>query len=321
MQAIIFEDGKIEVKDIDIPDRKKGESLIRVLMSGICNTDLEILKGYMAFSGVPGHEFVGIVEESENKNLRGKRVVGEINIGCGNCNLCQNGLSRHCAERAVLGILEKDGAFAEYLTLPDKNLHLLPNNITDEEGVFIEPLAAAFEIFEQVNIKATDKIAVLGDGKLGLLICQVLHSKGIPITLFGHHPDRKEIIGERVDFYESINLEQKKCFDIVIEVTGSVTGLKAAIELVRPQGKIILKSTLSTVPELNINEIVINEITLIGSRCGLFPPAIDLLKKKKIDLNKMISGVYKISEGKKAFKNARQAGVLKVIFRVLPKHS
>ncbi len=314
MRALVFEKKLSYQSNYPVPRPKSNEALIRVNMAGICNTDLEILRGYMEFKGVPGHEFVGVVEKCEEKKWVGKRVTGEINIGCGNCPYCLNRMSNHCPKRSVLGILNKNGAFAEYITLPVRNLHLVPDIITDEDAVFIEPLAAAFEIIQQVKIKSTSKAAILGDGKLGLLVAQVLSLAGCRPIVLGHHKKKLSILEKR-GIRISINKKIKYKFDFVVDCTGSATGFKNALNLIKPKGTIILKTTLAKRESVDLNKIVIDEINLIGSRCGPFRPAIQALKKKEVDVRPLISKISLLEDGVDAFKYACQKDMIKIILK------
>lgn len=317
MKAIVF-DGRLNYREdrpLPKPD-KAGDALIRVRMAGICNTDLEIVKGYMGFRGIPGHEFVGTVEKvnERKRSLAGKRVVGEINCVCGVCDYCTGGLSRHCPERTTLGISGRDGAFAEYLTLPAENLHEVPDNVTDEEAVFTEPLAAAFEIVEQVSIKPTDRIVVLGDGKLGLLCAFVLALTGAEVTLAGNNQHKLAIAREAgIGTCLAKDLPVDKRHDVVVEATGAPAGLQKALECVRPRGTIVLKSTVASTREVDLNKIVIDEVTLIGSRCGPFEPALRALSDRTINVMPLVSGIFPVGDALEAFKAAGQKGSLKVL--------
>jgi len=309
----------------------EGEALIRVLQAGICNTDLEITRGYLDFQGVLGHEFVGIVEEVLDKSgipetspLVGQRVVGEINSSCHNidCWYCQHNMPTHCPHRTTLGILGRDGAFAEYLTLPIENLHVVPENVSDEEAVFVEPLAANFEILEQVHLKPTDSVVILGDGKMGQLAAQVLTLSGCEVVMLGKHEEKLALARKRgVHTYvladaQSFTLENGRRVDMVVECTGSAQGLEMALRLVRARGVITLKSTVAEKTLLHLAPVVIDEIRVQGSRCGPFPPAIRALSQKLVDVRPLISACYCLDEGLVAFKYASQRGVLKVLVRV-----
>ncbi len=316
MLALRVEKKRVSVRDIEKPDRV-DESLVRVLMSGICNTDLEIARGYAGFKGTIGHEFVGVVEESTKRNLVGQRVVGEINVGCGKCDLCRAGDPRHCANRTVLGIVGRDGAHAEFLRLPAENLLPLPEGIPDEHAVFTEPLAAACGILERISIDSNERVAVIGDGKLGLLCAQVLALEGAPLLLIGKHSDKLRIAERRG--IETATPKQatrrKRQFDVVIEASGAAPGFVVALSLLRPKGRLVLKSTFHDTTEIDAARVVVDEISIVGSRCGRFAPAIDLLKKGAIDLDSLISEEYPLSEGAHAMSRAGARGVLKVLLR------
>jgi len=316
MKAVVFDRGLRFVKDYPVPEASEGEALIRVSMAGICNTDIEITRGYMGFRGVIGHEFVGVVEDVKGGGQAwvGKRVVGEINCGCGVCEYCLKGLKNHCPSREVIGILGRNGAMAEYLTLPLSNLFEVPDEIRDEEAVFVEPLASAFEILEQVRIEPEHKVLVMGDGKLGLLIASVVRNVNKDVTLSGKHEDKLRIAGQMGIKTAFVNgLDTKGYYDIVVDATGSADGLEMAMGLVRPRGTIVLKSTVAERKDMNLAPIVINEVTLIGSRCGPFRPAIDALQKGLIDVRPLITVIYPFSRAEDAFRTAMQEDSLKVI--------
>lgn len=316
MHALFF-DGELTYKsDYPVPEPGSNEALIRVTHAGICNTDLEITKGYMGFHGIPGHEFVGVVEKCMDNVLTGRRVVGEINIGCGKCAYCKKKMSNHCPDRSVLGILNKDGVFADYTTLPVKNLHILPDSVSDEEAVFIEPLAAAFEILEQVRIRSSDNVCVLGDGKLGLLIGQVLSATGCRLTVVGKHREKLSILDELGIRTKLISDFTSADFDLVVECTGSRSGIETALNIIRPRGKIILKTTAAKKAQFDLNRVVINELSIIGSRCGPFPPAINAVASREIDLYPLISDSFSLKDGLKAFQQAMKKDVMKVILKV-----
>lgn len=316
MKALVFKNELFFTTDYPIPAPGYNEALIRISSAGICGTDLAIAKGYMGFRGVTGHEFVGIVEKCGDEAWVGKRVTGEINIGCGVCSYCLKGRLNHCPNRSVLGILKKDGAFAEYITLPARNLHIVPDSVSDDEAVFIEPLAAAFEITSQVNIRPKDKVCVLGDGRLGLLIGQVISLTGCDLTVAGKWVEKLEVIkkmGIKTEMSASLGARE---FDYVIECSGSRDGLKRACDLVMPGGTVILKTTLAGNGAFDLNQIVIDEISIVGSRCGPFPPAIRVLERKTINVTSLISGVFPIEDGVEAFKFASNKESLKAIIKV-----
>lgn len=298
------------------PEPNNDEALIKVNLAGICGTDLEILEGYMSYQGILGHEFTGIVIKSKNKDLVGKRVVGEINVGCEKCDFCKKGMQRHCPNRSVLGILNRDGAFAEYLSLPEKNLHIIPNSISDEQAVFVEPIAAAFEIREQVSLKPNWKIAIVGDGRLAQLIVSVLKITCRDITCYGKHKDKLERL-ERMEIKTRIGISEKDdhYFDLVIEATGSNSGFLDALKLVKPRGSIILKSTIASKENLDLTPAVVNEISLVGSRCGPFRPAIEAIENGTVSVEGLIHSIYPLDKFKEAFEEARKSNVLKILLK------
>ncbi|MBT8243025.1 MAG: alcohol dehydrogenase catalytic domain-containing protein [Nitrosopumilus sp.] len=315
MKATYF-DGKNMKYDENYPDPKLGEALVRVNLAGICGTDLEILDGYMAYNGIIGHEFVGIVEKSENPELIGKRVVGEINAGCGECDFCEKGLDRHCPNRTVLGILKRDGAFAEFLSLPEKNLHVIPDSITDEQAVFVEPLAAAFEIKEQVSLQPEWSVAVVGDGRLAQLIIQVLKLTCPNLTCFGRHKSKlSSLINIGVKIKIGIESSDEHSFDLVIEATGSNSGFADTMKLIKPRGTVVLKSTIASRENLDLTPTVVNEITLVGSRCGLFKPAIDALSTGVVSVDSMIDSTYPLEKFSDAINYAKKPETLKVFLK------
>ncbi|HEX5874116.1 MAG TPA: alcohol dehydrogenase catalytic domain-containing protein, partial [Pyrinomonadaceae bacterium] len=278
---------------------------------------LEIARGYAGFKGTIGHEFVGVVEQSTNRKLIGQRVVGEINAGCGKCELCRAGDSRHCPSRTTLGIVGRDGAHAEFLQLPNQNLFPVPKNVPDERAVFTEPLAAACGILERVSITPSDRVAVIGDGKLGLLCAQVAAHTGAQLILIGKHSSKLRIAERRG--IETINPEAAaklaRQFDVVVEVSGAAVGFGLALDLLRPRGQLVLKSTFHGKTELDAARIVVDEISIVGSRCGRFSPALDLLKKAAVDVDSLVSEEYPLAKGVHAMRRAAARGVLKVLLR------
>lgn len=332
MRALLFQNTSLKLDyNYPTPTLIEGEALIRVSMAGICNTDLEIVRGYLGFQGVLGHEFVGIVEDvyrepgaSTPKSLIGKRVVGEINAACHrpDCTYCHRGMPTHCPNRTTLGIVNRDGAFADYVMLPVENLHVVPDNVSDEEAVFVEPLAANFEMLEQVHLKPTDTVVVLGDGKMGQLAAQVLRLSGCDVMMVGRHEEKLALAaryGARtyvLNDAASFGLENGQRVDMVVECTGSAQGLELALRLVRPRGTLILKSTVADKSTLNLAPIVIDEIRVQGSRCGPFAPAIRALSQKLVDVHPLISTQFSLDEGLAAFQHAQQKGVLKVLVKV-----
>jgi len=316
MKAIIF-DGELRfVTDHPVPEPGEGEALIKIRLAGICNTDLEIIKGYMGFRGVIGHEFAGVVEKVKGDQHRflGKRVVGDINCGCGICQYCKAGLKRHCPSRTTFGIDRKDGALAEYATLPVDNLFIVPENVKDEEAVFVEPLAAAYEILEQIHVRPTDKMLVLGDGKLGLLVAFVLHLSQTQVVIAGKHEHKLAIARDQgITIIAHEVLAAEKAFDIVVDATGSPYGLETALQFVKPRGTIVLKTTAAERITTNLASVVVDEVTIIGSRCGPFAPALLSLAEKRIRVGPLISGIYSFSHAAEGFAKAQEKGFLKVL--------
>lgn len=316
MLALVFDGGLRLETGRARPHPAGGEALIRVRKAGICNTDIEIMRGYKGYSGVLGHEFVGDVVEAGERSWIGQRVCGEINIGCGSCLLCLQGERSHCAERRVLGILAHDGAFAEYLTLPLANLHPVPPQVTDDEAVFVEPLAAAFEILEQVAIRCTDRVVVLGDGKLGNLCAQVLALTGSSLLVIGKYASKLRIL-------QSLGIatatpEQPLPWppDIVVEATGSTQGLERALDAVRPRGTVIMKSTVAGKSSLDLSPVAVDELRIVGSRCGPFSRAISALVHREVQVDPLISARMPLEEGVRALQCAQEPGVLKVMLDI-----
>jgi len=314
MISVHLEAGRVEVQDIPRPQRPPGFALIRMLCAGICNTDLELQRGYYGFAGTPGHEFVGEVVEADDRGLVGRRVVGEINLCCGRCEWCRQSLGRHCPHRTVLGIVRHPGAFREFLTLPERNLHIVLDTIPTEVAVFVEPLAAACEILYQVQIPCSSQIAVLGDGKLGLLVAQVLNAHGFEVHQFGRHPEKLRI-SERAGVQTEVARAElpAAAYNWVVEATGSADGLRAAVGMVKPRGTVILKSTLHGLVGVDTAPVIVNEITLIGSRCGRFEPALDLLSRGLINVHDMIAGLLPLTDAPHAFEQAARNGTFKVL--------
>ena len=323
MKALIFnKNNELKlVNDYEKPIPKEGEALVRVTLAGICNTDYEITKGYMGYDGILGHEAVGVVEEvnGADKSLVGKRVVPEISYGCKdpNCEWCAKKNYRHCPDRHTLGIWRKDGVFAQYFTMPVEVLFEVPDNVPDTQAVFVEPLAAALEINEQLHIKPMDKVVVLGDGKLGLITALALNAQNLNVTLVGKHQNKLDIAkaqGVKTALLNDFKIE--KIYDVVVEATGSVNGFETSLALTKPRGVLVLKSTVATGKELNLAPIVIDEITVLGSRCGQFPPALRLLESGKIDFSPLISGVYSMDDAKEAFEKNKEKDTLKVLLKM-----
>ena len=321
MKALVFDNELKLDNNYPMPKVKDDEVLIKTSMVGICNTDYEITKGYMGYKGVLGHEFVGVIENvgsNVDKNLIGKRVVGEINCACNNCSYCHQNLQRHCPNRQTLGIWQKNGCFSEYFTLPKENVIVISENIDDITATFTEPLAAAYEILEQIHIQPTDKVAILGDGKLGLSISLVFSAMNIDFVHIGKHEEKLAIsknLGAKTMLLDEISDKDKKSFDIVIEATGSTGGFETSASLVKPRGTLVLKSTIVAREGLNLASIVVDEIKIQGSRCGQFKPIVKLLENKKIDVSPLVSGIYDVDDFKQAFEKNSQKGTLKVLVK------
>lgn len=317
MLAAWIENGSVELRGLPRPRPRKGEALIRVHCAGICNTDLELLAGYYGFRGVPGHEFVGTVVEGSPRWL-GRRVAGEISLGCGRCPQCAAGMRRHCPRRRVLGILNHPGALAEFLVLPEENLHEIPRSVPDEEAVFCEPLAAACEILEQVRIPRAAPVAVLGDGKLGLLCAQALAAAGAQVVLFGRHPERSRWLARRGIRLQDGARRPSRAFPFVVEATGSAAGLEEALQLVAPRGTVVLKSTTHEPVRADLSKlVVVPEVTLVGSRCGPFPKALRLLSQRRVETAPLVHGRLNLADVAEAFRKAAAPGALKVLVACL----
>jgi threonine dehydrogenase-like Zn-dependent dehydrogenase len=313
--AAHLENGRVEIHKTVKPRRPRGFASIRLVLGGICNTDLELQRGYYGFKGTPGHEFVGEVIDADEVNLVGKRVVGEINLACGKCAWCHRGLGRHCPTRTVLGIVKHPGAFREVLTLPERNLHIVPNAIPNEHAVFVEPVGAACEILDQVKIPKGEAVAVLGDGKLGLLIAQVLQISGARVHQFGRHRHKLQIAEKAGVTGEVSRKLPVAAYDYVVDSTGSADGLHQAVVMTRPRGTVILKSTVHGHVAIDTASVIVNEITLVGSRCGRFEPALRMLSKGKLQVGDMISEIMPLNEAPNAFGRAAERGILKVLLR------
>jgi threonine dehydrogenase-like Zn-dependent dehydrogenase len=315
MQALIW-DGQELRREANYahPALSDGKVVVKVSLAGICSTDLQIFRGYMDFRGVPGHEFVGTVSAGPDRWL-GRRAVGEINFACGRCDFCRRNLGHHCPNRTVMGILNADGAFAEYISIPMANLHDVPENVSDEEAVFTEPLAAAFEILEQVPINPGDEILILGDGKLGFLCAQALKLACANVTVVGKHAEKLDAIKRCA--IRTIRLDEwkPKSFDLVVEATGSESGLQLAMSAVRPCGTLVLKSTIAEKHHISLAPLVIHEITVVGSRCGPFPEALKALAEKHVVVTPLIENIYPLAEGVEAIAHASRPGARKILLR------
>jgi alcohol dehydrogenase len=309
MLSVHLENGRVEVRKQPAPRVAHGFAKIRMLAAGICSTDLELQRGYYGFAGTPGHEFVGELAD-------GTRVAGEINLACGKCPWCARGLGRHCPHRTVLGIVKHPGAFREFLTLPVANLHPVPKSIPTEHAVFIEPVAAACEILDQIKIAKGTRVAVLGDGKLGLLIAQVLQAHGAKVLLFGRHREKMRLVEWSGVATEAIAEKlPERAFPIVVDATGSAEGLRGAIAMCEPRGTVVMKSTVHGLVPIDTAPAIVNEITLVGSRCGRFEPALRLLASGKVRVGDLISEQFPLDRAPDAFQRAATKGVLKVLLR------
>lgn len=317
MRALLF-DGSLAFRPRHPdPPPGAGDTLVRVRQAGICATDLEITKGYMGFRGVLGHEFVGEVVQSPDRDLIGQRVAGEINVVCGRCDLCLSGLSSHCRNRSVLGILNHDGSFADYLRLPAMNLHAIPTSVDDDAATFVEPLAAAFQVVKQVNLDGGKWVTVLGDGRLGLLVAQVLRDADCQVRVIGRHPQKLALCEKwsiRARPLDEIMPRHDQ--DVVVDCTGSAAGFELALQMVRPRGTVVLKTTAAAGKPLNLAPLVIDEINVIGSRCGPFREAIRALAEKRIDVVSLIHRRMKLEQGIEAMELAARPGILKVLLRM-----
>jgi threonine dehydrogenase-like Zn-dependent dehydrogenase len=314
MRALLFDKTLAFQPRHPEPSATAGDTLVRIRQAGICSTDLEIVKGYMSFRGVLGHEFVGEVISSPDKTLLGQRVCGEINIVCGRCDLCLSGLSSHCRNRSVVGILEHDGAFADFLRLPAINLHPLPKTVDDDAAVFVEPLAAAFQVVKQVQVDSRKWVTVLGDGRLGLLVAQVLRDAGCPVRVIGKHAEKLSLCEKwQIRARPLEDIVPRHDQDIVVDCTGSAAGFEYALQMVRPRGTIVLKSTVAAGVAINLAPVVIDEINVVGSRCGPFKEAIRALAEKRVDVASLIHRRMKLEQGVEAMQLAARPGVLKVI--------
>jgi threonine dehydrogenase-like Zn-dependent dehydrogenase len=314
MRALYF-DKKLHYRpDMPDPIPPPGEALIRTRLAGVCNTDLEIMRGYLGFTGVLGHEFVGEVVRADGApQLVGQRVVGEINAYCGECPTCRRGDPTHCPDRTSLGISGRDGAMADYLTLPTHLLHPVPESLPDEWAVFTEPLAAGLEITDKIHLRPTDRVVVLGDGKLGLLIAQVLQLTGCDLLAIGRHQSKLAIL-ERRGIRTQIGDDRTEAgADMVVEATGSAEGFATARALVRPRGTLVMKSTFHGDVSMDLSRVVVDEVVVVGSRCGPFLPALRLLEQRLVDVEPLIDSTFPLTDGLAAFEQAAAPGVLKVL--------
>lgn len=312
MRALVLRGRSVRVEDVPEPAPRAGFARVRVALAGVCNTDLELVKGYMGFAGVLGHEFVGVVEDGPEP-WRGRRVVGEINFACHRCDTCARGLARHCPRRRVMGIQGADGALAELVAVPVENLHAVPDAVPDARAVFAEPLAAAFEILEQVELAPAQRCLVLGDGKLGLLVAQVLQQAGARVLAVGRHPEKLAILAAR-------GIETRLARDwspaptpLVVEATGSAEGFAAAVAATEPRGTLVLKSTVAEHPAVDLAPLVIHEIRLVGSRCGPFAPALRALAEERVTVEPLVTTRLPLRRAHEALERAALRGALKVL--------
>jgi threonine dehydrogenase-like Zn-dependent dehydrogenase len=313
MNALWLENNRISLRDVQ-PPRRENEALVKILKAGICSTDLELVKGYYPYTGILGHEFVGEVLDADDLAWIGQRVVGEINVVCNQCEQCLNGRSTHCEHRTVLGIVNRDGTFAEYTTLPIANLHRVPDSVPDEMAVFTEPLAAALEIQQQLQIYPTDRVLLIGAGRLGQLIAQTLALTGCDLRVVARHAQQQNLLKARgIRIFSEEEEIQPWRWDVVVEATGSPSGFSLARRAIRPRGILVLKSTYKGEMNVNFSSIVVDEINLIGSRCGPFEPALRLMESKQVDPTVLIADEFRLSDALKAFERAAETGVLKVL--------
>lgn len=316
MRAVTFTDRLSFDRDYGDPSPGNGEALVRVHTAGICATDLQITRGYMGFRGVLGHEMVGTVLQGSSSWLN-KRVVSEINCVCRSCDMCLSGLSNHCRNRTVMGIAGRDGCFADFVAVPERNLHELQDTISDEEAVFVEPLAAAYQVLVQVPIDGKMNVSVIGSGRLGILVAQVLATTGCRLTVVGRNPatlllcEKKGIQGIHVN-----ELLRRRDRDVVVECSGSPNGLALACEIVRPRGTIVLKSTYAGRSEVDLSPLVVDEVVVIGSRCGPFPQAVNALARKAVDVRSLISRTFTLENATEAFEEAANPENVKVLFKI-----
>jgi threonine dehydrogenase-like Zn-dependent dehydrogenase len=316
MKGLWLENNQLQLRhDLPLPNCPANEALVRVLRAGICNTDLELMRNYYPYTGILGHEFVGVVEQGP-PHLLNQRVVGEINATCGDCRFCRSGQPTHCENRTVLGIVNRNGAFADYLSLPVENLHRVPDAIATDAATFTEPVAAALEIQQQLSIGSGDRVLVVGDGKLGQLVAQILALTGCHLLAIGRHQEklaRLEARGIEVGFADAV---PERAFDIAVECTGNPEGFAIARRALRPRGTLVLKSTYAGKLTLDVSGLVVDEITLIGSRCGPFPQALQILAEGRVEVESLIQARYPLSEGLAAFAHAQRRGTLKVLLDV-----
>ncbi|TAJ16173.1 MAG: alcohol dehydrogenase [Planctomycetota bacterium] len=319
MQRVRIAGGKVTVEDARRARRPRGHALLALRVAGICSTDLELQRGYYGFAGVPGHEFVADVVACDDPRWLGKRVVGEINLACTRCAWCRRGLGRHCPTRSVLGIVRQPGAFQSLFTLPERNLHRVPDALSDEQAVFVEPLAAACEILEQVRIERGARVAVLGDGKLAQLVARVLLVAGADVALYGRHAHKLALARRAgASARRAGKRLPRKAFELVVDATGSAQGLAQAVAMCAPRGTVVMKSTVHDRVELDSAPVIVDELTLVGSRCGPFAPALALLARGAVRVDDLVADEYALAHARRAFERAAERGVLKVLLRAAP---
>src|SRR5215207_3111035 len=314
MRSLWLENNRIDVRDVQ-PARKPAEALIKIRKAGICSTDLELVKGYYPYTGILGHEFIGEVVDADDPSWIGERVVGEINVVCNQCEQCLNGRSTHCEHRTVLGIVNRDGTFAEFTNLPITNLHRVPTSVPDEMAVFTEPLAAALEIQQQVQINPTDRVLLVGAGRLGQLIAQTLVLTGCDLRVVARHKLQQDLLKARGIGIISEEEIKPWRWDVVVEATGSPSGFSLARQAIRPRGTLVLKSTYKGEMNVNFSSVVVDEINIIGSRCGPFEPALRLMESKQVDPTVLIASEFRLKDALKAFEHAAEPSVLKVLIQ------
>lgn len=314
MQALLLENSQLLYQsNYPQPTPRSDEVLVRLRLAGICTTDLELVKGYANFSGVLGHEFVGEVFDASDSAWQGRRVVGSINVGCGQCEMCQQGVVAHCPNRQALGIHGRNGSFADFIAVPVRNLHAVPDAVPDKAAVFTEPLAAALRIREQVLLSPSLQTAVIGPGRLGLLIGQVLALGGTNVIMLGRS-DSSLALPKQLGLKAALASEtDERHFDLIVEATGNEAGFAEALRLVKPQGTIVLKSTFHGLPKVDLTRLAVDEIKVVGSRCGPFAPALRLLAKTAVSVQPLIDACYPLSQGQAAFNHAAQPGVRKIL--------
>jgi threonine dehydrogenase-like Zn-dependent dehydrogenase len=312
MRALVFDDNLRLETSTDQPQLASDQVLLKMRRAGVCNTDLEIVKGYMGFTGILGHEFVGEVAEGPT-GWKGKRVVGEINVACGDCEFCRRGIPSQCSNRTTVGIDRHPGAFADYLALTVRNLHAVPDTVSDDQAVFVEPLAAALQVLSSAHIKSSQRVALIGAGKLGMLVAQVLKLTGCDPQVIVRRERQAQLLKKWGIASDSIDAFAPRSMDVVVDCTGTSEGFSSALEIVKPRGMIVLKSTYFGLPQANLTRVVVDEIRVVGSRCGPFPAALKLLAEGLVDVASLIEARYSIDDAIEAFDHAAKPGVLKVL--------